>query len=489
MGLWAALSAVRFATPPGDNVEQLVWAQQLAWGYPKHPPLPTWILVAAAQRLPLTDGLTYALAAGCIGTALLIMWRVSGRLMGARAALVALLLSTCLVYYTFRAGFYNHNTVLLPFVAASYAAFVRVAESGSRRAWLALGVSLGAGALVKYQIALFALSYAAWFIVSGALRARHNRQGALICLLAAAGVAAPQLWWQWTAGLPALGYATTMVLADDPAWRRPIVALGFAGQQLARIAPALLAYAVAITWTRRRPAASSGDGDAGQARGRQVDAFVFAALFPWAVVLGMAGLLGSRLQNHWGTTLVLPLLPTLVLYCERRGMRARLKAVVGAVAGCHILSAVVALAQCTTPMVNRSPTAARDHLTFPSAAFANAANSYWRSVSDQPLRVVVGPQWEAGAVALRMDERPRVLSTEERITWTVRDWRTARDCGALFVWNAAVLAHDAIQEDFDIRPTDVRVVQVSRRDRPDKPLAGLKLAVMLPEAPQRCGKQ
>ncbi len=152
--IWAALPALLLSAPHGDNVEQLNWSHALQWGYFKHPPLPTWLLRAAIELFGPSATLTYALAMACVALALLLLWRCARLVLEPELALIALLVSSADYYLMGRGSFLNHNTVMLPFVAASAWAVLQIVQAGSWSLWLVLGLAQGLGLLTKYQMAL-----------------------------------------------------------------------------------------------------------------------------------------------------------------------------------------------------------------------------------------------------------------------------------------------------------------------------------------------
>ena len=483
---WTLLTTWSQATASADNIEQLVWAQRFAWGYPKHPPLPTWLLIAASAAFGRSVALTYALAAACVGAALAIMWLACARLAGRHAALTALLLSTCIYYFNGRSGYFNHNTVLLPFVAAAYLAFVEVVATRRMRAWCALGAAIGVGMLAKYQMALFAFTFLAWLGAAGELRSRRGATGAAACALVACAIVAPHMVWQWHHGWPAFGYAARNLDASlDPAGRL-LGAAGFIGQQVARMLPALVVFGLVRGWHGGRPSpgapaaralppapAALRDAPA-QRAGR---AFVFCAVVP---VLGIAALAlasGSRLQNHWGVTAVLALLPAAAVVLGARAV-VPVRRLLVAVVLCHGLTAAL--------FVVPRFVSARDHQTFPAAALAAQADAFWRSRSAAALQVVIGPQWEAGALALQLADRPAVLSVEERHLWTADEARLAARCGALVVWNADVPAHRAVARRLRLAAGATAELVAPRELAPAARPARLGVAVLAPTAAAGC---
>ncbi len=71
--IWA-LYAIVAKSSQGINAdlgEMVVWARNLAWGYPKHPPLAGWILAGWFAVFPAADWAYYLLAGLNLGAGLL----------------------------------------------------------------------------------------------------------------------------------------------------------------------------------------------------------------------------------------------------------------------------------------------------------------------------------------------------------------------------------------------------------------------------------
>src|SRR6185436_17237421 len=60
-----------------DMAEMVVWARELALGYPKHPPLPGWILWAWFAVFPLADWAYFLLSAATLAAGIFIVIKLS----------------------------------------------------------------------------------------------------------------------------------------------------------------------------------------------------------------------------------------------------------------------------------------------------------------------------------------------------------------------------------------------------------------------------
>jgi hypothetical protein len=434
MLVWSLLPAVLLSAPHGDNVEQLNWSHAVQWGYFKHPPLPTWLLCAAIEIFGRNAALTYALAMTCVGAALAMLWRCARLVLDVPAALVALLFSTANYYLMGRGSFLNHNTVMLPFVALSAWAVLRIVRGAGWQAWLLLGLAQAMGLLTKYQMCVVIAANGLALLAAGA-----HRQPRFVGHVALAGLATllplvPHAVWLADHQFSSFEYAGHSLLAGLGPVRRASAAAVFLAQQLGRLAPALLAgvLAMAIDAARRRalgrdpaPAPVAGFEDDGTA-GR---ALAVLALAPLAGIVLLCLGLGVAPQNHWGSSSTL-LVPLWVTWKMRRSLRCSLAAAAAATASVHLGAAVWnVLVWANHP---------GPHHSFAARPLAALAQAHWARHHADAIPVLLGPDWEAGSLSIYLPGQPPVVPAGD---WRQAPWvdpRLGRDCGILVIGRAGV---------------------------------------------------
>ena len=473
--LWSLLPLLLQTVPHADNVEQLNWAHSFEWGYIKHPPLPTWLLIGASRFVRPGAGLTYALAMGCVAATLLLLWRCGALLFDRRGALAVLLLSSANYYLMGRGSFLNHNTVMLPFVAASAWAVLRIVPGGRAarpagwQVWLLLGLAQGLGLLTKYQMAVVIAANFLALAAAGAWRQPRFRMHALVATAATALPLLPHLLWLQQHDYPSFSYAGQSLLAGLAPGQRLVRALAFLAQQIGRFAPAIVAAGLVALLARRGVAPRVAFGaHAGRAPGaapadapapgpaslppQLLRVVALLALVPVAAVLVLTLFLGVAPQNHWGASTTL-LLPLLAVAGWPRLRRAAPLAMLGAV-----LVVQVAAAIWVVVAAERDP---QFHHTFAARPLAAQALAYWAEHTAQPLAILVGPDWETGALSLEMPTLPDVIASGERrqAPW-IDDARLAQ-CGALVFWRPGPPAADQVGSDFAARLRDPRTLQAS----------------------------
>jgi hypothetical protein len=423
---WTALPALLQSAPHNDNVEQLNWSQSLEWGYFKHPPLSTWLTRAAIDVFGPSATLTYALAMTCVAAALLLLWRCALLLLEPRLALIALLASTVNYYLMGRGSFLNHNTVMLPFVALSALAVLRIVRGEGWRMWLLLGVAQALGALTKYQMGLIAIVNGAALLSAGVQRRPHFRA----CVGLAAAVTLlpliPHVFWLTTHQFMPVEYASHHLLANLDASQRVRACASFVIQQVVRLAPALMVVAVVplAAALGRRPAPAQPPPEPTVLDAAEQRALAILALGPFIGIVLLTLLGGISPQNHWGssTTLLIP------LYCVSR-LRSLAPRPVIAVAAATALCHVGAIAwNVMVWRVDPDP-----HHSFQAQAMAALAQKLWSQHESGAIRLVLGPDWEAGSIALYLPGHPPVLPNADFREAPWIDQSLILRCGALVV--------------------------------------------------------
>ena len=269
--VWALTPLLSHWSIPDDNLEQLAWVLRPDWGYYKHPPFPTWVLWAFERVFPHSVPLTYMLGSLQVAAMLVIAWRLTVELLDQRRAIVAVLMISCMTYYTNRLHFYNHNTALLVAHAAALYCVWRCVSTGRTLWWVLLGLCWGAGMLAKYQM-LIAIACNVGFL--GMLAQRESWRAERIEFLKGIALAGaiciamltPHVLWLVRNHFPTFAYASHSMAADLPLWQRPLSIAGFLANQVWRVTPIAALAALLLRFggpsALHPPAAAQGDRDA-----------------------------------------------------------------------------------------------------------------------------------------------------------------------------------------------------------------------------------
>src|SRR6202049_2590132 len=244
--VWTLLPTLLYANLPLDLIEALTYGREWQLGYDKLPPLPWW-LVEIAYRLCGTDAAYYGLAQLAVIVAFVAVWTTALPLVGARRALIAILILDGLHYFGFTAVKFNHDVIQLPLWGLAGYALHAGLRGGSRWHWVLLGLAVGLALWAKYFVAMLALPFLLFMLLDPDARKALRRPGPWIAAAVALIVMAPHLVWLVQNDFLPFAYADMRAAPArgliDHLWR-PLV---FAGGQLFFLAPALL-IAVPLLW-------------------------------------------------------------------------------------------------------------------------------------------------------------------------------------------------------------------------------------------------
>ncbi|QEA14166.1 glycosyltransferase family 39 protein [Comamonas flocculans] len=406
--VWLLALAGTAVTPPLDNVEQSIWLRSLQWGYYKHPPLPTWLAAAATAAgghgpLPL-----YLLGAACTLASLLIFWQLLRECRGPQFAHVALLAALCVTFYNGRLYYFNHNVVMMPAIAAMVWACWRLSVRPSLATWALLGLCAGLGMLAKYQTAVAGVCVLLWWLQLRGWRHPVHRVGLWLGAAVAALVFLPHALWLWQHDFAPLHYAqhSSLGVGLAPLARLKHTLLWLADWLFNR--PVLAWLVLAAAWWGARP--QPGDGAAAPTATAPEASRRFLLLWGMAPALMMALLglaLGTDLQLQWLTAFTLWTVAAVMVLLPSRALAwpARRAAGRAFAAAQVLLLAQLLLSSVYGPERWRSV----HWRNFPSDRLAQGVAQPARELLGGPIDIISGPYKEAGALALRMAEHPRVL--------------------------------------------------------------------------------
>jgi 4-amino-4-deoxy-L-arabinose transferase-like glycosyltransferase len=272
---------IRVAISPAlkaDEAQQILWTQDLQWGYGTQPPLYTWLQWGVNQVLGVGVLALSFLKHTLIALTYVLMWLTARELLGRRAAwwvAASLFLLPPFGWYSIRDQ--THTVLVTAMTCGAWWLLLRIVRRegrGCQREFAALGLVCGCGMLAKYN---FALMLAA--LIVALLSVREPRRAlfgrgwwwtALIGLI----MVAPHGWWllshwpaatgdtirnmaiaphhDWSAGLgnllmAALGTLGLWALVALAAfgsgwWRRPAPAPEIAGWPSAWLRPVFGRY-------------------------------------------------------------------------------------------------------------------------------------------------------------------------------------------------------------------------------------------------------
>jgi 4-amino-4-deoxy-L-arabinose transferase-like glycosyltransferase len=465
--VWTALPAVLYPNLPLDLIEALTYGREWQLGYDKLPPLPWW-LIEVVYRLIGFDVAYYALAQLAVIAAFAIVWKAALPLVGARGALVAILIVDGLHYFHYTAVKFNHDVIQLPFWALAGHAFHAALKRGRLADWLLLGGALGLALWAKYFVVVLAAPLALFLLIDRDARKALATPGPWLALAVALIVMAPHLVWLVQNDFLPFAYASARAAPSRGVLDHILHPAVFAISQLVFLAPALL-IAVPFAWPRPQAAAAFaagtafsgevGTGSPQKTRRAQDNAFdrrivTLLAFGPAAVVMALAVFSGRGIIAMWGYPLWLFLGLWIVLNAKGALDDLRLLRIVR-------LWAVVFAIFAAAFVVNYGVLPQYDHryraVLYPGDRLADELSRRFRAATGRPLAYVVGSMWDGGNVGHYAPERPRVLidGDPRRAPWI--DLGDLRSKGAVVVWtggdpNVMPIGLRAIAGDAQVQP-------------------------------------
>jgi 4-amino-4-deoxy-L-arabinose transferase-like glycosyltransferase len=403
---WVLVPALVNPGQWGDNFEQFIWAHSLEWGYYKHPPLPTWLMGLTIAAFGPSPWWAYVLAGLCTAGTAFFTYRIAAHLLSRHLAGVALLLWGLQQAFSARAQLYNHNTVMM--LAISGTAWCVLRGVGSRRTgwWLAAGVGAAAAMLSKYQAIVPLAGIVCALLLTGDLQRPDVRRGLIQAAATAVLLFSPHVAWMLRHDLTTLRYATQEGRVLD--WtNRGMSVASFLAQQFRLLFPSLAL--AGLLWML----------PSGRAQGvvlmpkptqhlwRIRRAWLIGLIaFPLVITLLTCPVFGVRLQNHWGFQ-CLQFASFWLAWRLRRVSRRPAAVLVGATLALQSASLLVIAAPFSQKPAYEQ--LHRDDSSYPARRLAMAAVESWKRMTPCPLKLVVGPPFEAGMISVYGDGEQKVL--------------------------------------------------------------------------------
>jgi 4-amino-4-deoxy-L-arabinose transferase-like glycosyltransferase len=399
-----------------DMVEIVAWSQELALGYPKHPPFAAWLARSWFTLLPQAEWTYYLLAMTVAGAGLWLAWRLAADYLDPEKRVAALALLMLVPFYNFHALKFNVNTVLVPLWAATTLCFLRSYERRSVL-WGALAGLAAAGAMLGKYWSIFLLAGLGLAALIDPRRRLYFRS-ATPWVTVAVGMAAiaPHLVWLYLNDVSPLAYSQAR-LSSTSFW-----ALAVSGAKYFGGAVAYVAFPIAIVWLTIRPgqaAIMESNRPPTPERRLVVVSFWLPLLLPVAAAFAFR----FEITSLW-TMSAWTLLPIVMLSSPlvRLGRQALLTLVAIAIVFPVLMTAVAPVVAVAVHRAGVVPSQAHSRL------LAERVTHEWRLAARQPLRLVGGSADLAYGVAFYAPDRPSAFPDFDRraAPW-VKLERIARD--------------------------------------------------------------
>ncbi len=466
---WFGAVAGVQANPLQDLVESLAWGHHLAWGYPKQPPLTSWLAEAFGRLSPGNVWPLYL--AGFLSAALCLwaVWQVACAFLSPRAALIAVVGLDGLIYLTGEASEFNNNITLCALWSLAVLCILRATQTERLRWWLALGVIAGLGLLCKYPVVFLLAALGGYLLCSRAGRRHLKSPGPYLSVLVAAAMFAPHVVWLTRHDFLPFHYAAARAQSTGPLGHvtQPLI---FLVSQLVRFLPVL---AVLVPLLGRRNRADEQPVAADRAL------LHWSVLGPLALLLGYSVVTGAQLRDRWGAPFVaLASVWILAVAASTTLSPTRLRragATWGVIAVGFLAIWVGRLM--VGPYLDRS----LPRTCYPGRQLADEVARRWHARRPEPIPIIAGEAWRASNVCAYAPHRPIIYSSGNMglITFDAHHafWTDDADLstrGGVIVWGAYQLGDTLparIRLRFpnaEVQPPIVLPYQTGARIRPDR---------------------
>jgi 4-amino-4-deoxy-L-arabinose transferase-like glycosyltransferase len=398
-----------------DMGEMVVWTRELALGYPKHPPLPAYILWAWFKVFPLADWAYILLAVVTVSAGIFLAIELCAEWLAREKLAMVPFLLAMIPFYNFLGLKFDQNSILIPLWALAMWAMLRALDT-RHLGWAALaGLAAAAAILSKYWSAFLIVALALTAVAHPKRRDYFRSAAPWVTAAVFLAAIAPHAIWLIKEDFPPITWVTTRRIAasfGDTLSSAAEFLGGTAGY-------AAVAIALVLLFVRPSPAALA-DGFAPR------DEWPVAGMLFWTPLLlpiVPALIKNISLLSLWNTP-ALNLLPVMLLGSPLL--------VVPRVAVLRIASVVTVL---TLLFVAASPIVAFVLLkrgVENNAAYARllteAAEREWRATTAKPLKLIAGPFVLVSTAAFYGQDRPSTFAHFSKyLSPWVDDERIRRD--------------------------------------------------------------
>lgn len=407
-GVWWCASALSQATLPLDMMEATAWGPGWQLVYHKHPPLPAWVTEAVIVLFGRTDWVLMALGPICVAITGWLVWYLARRLLDPIPALMAVGCCCSLYYTTLAAAEFNHNVALYPAWTGLIVFGHGALKHGRVGSWLAVAVCAAIGVYTKYAIALPVLTLVLIALCDPRARSVWRKPGPYVAGGVGVFLIAPHLWALWRGDFGPLRYAADRAHQATSWIDHLVFPLSFAGAQLLACSAVLMLVGLVRLSRPRAPVAAVQTPE-------PFDRRYIWLMTAGPLVLTMAGAaaIGQEARSMWGSPMWATLGLAALITVDRRRFTA--SGVRRWLIGFGVVSALFLVAFLISNLFGAHITNRTDRVNWPAEAVAAAVERTWHShAGEQPIDVLAGPMWTAGAVAFYGEGRPPVLLNGDR---------------------------------------------------------------------------
>ena len=208
--IWTFGPALVLGNLHSDTLEAAYWGRAWAWGYDKHPPLTTWLFDLALRTNLQPIFALMALSQLTVAASAYFVWRTARLYASRETAALAVTLYLVAPAASIYAVQINHNSIMVPFAAATLFYGLRYLE---RRRWtdaLALALAAALGVLAKYENTFLLATLLGLALIVPRFKPAFHAPASYVCVATFALLLVPHVLWlqanHWPSAARALGY-------------------------------------------------------------------------------------------------------------------------------------------------------------------------------------------------------------------------------------------------------------------------------------------
>jgi len=429
-------------------MEELVWGSSLEWGYYKHPPLPSWVMHGMITLFGHPIWLTFFTGQLSVVLALFFVWKLGCEFSFTQAtqtkqsgyALIAILLTSLIAYFTVRGVMNNHNTMQLWSIAGAIWMFYRATRYQRLADWAWLGIFCGFAMLTKYSALIQFFCFFVYLIWTGKLKQKSTWQGIAIASLLFLLLMAPHIFWLMQQGQGSsaghsanqdnpLIYVSNSIGKPLSRIAQLVTVREFVETNVGRIAPLLIALALLIFWNRNKSSTQPRQPTiASQLASSDRLFLLIIGISPLVFTLLFALIFNVPLTAHWAATFFLPF--GFFSWWFLADSANMLRRTIFLVIILQVISSV-GFGIARGPLSEATGRATR--ATYPGSEVSGQLLSIWKKYNSTPLTLIAGDTWIAGNIAMNAKHEIQVLIDGDynKSPWVKPDANTA--CGVLVV--------------------------------------------------------
>ena len=391
--IWTLVPTLTNNNLPLDTIEALAWGSNLDWGFDKHPPVSAFFPEFFYQIFGSRDWAYYLLSQIFVVIAFIVVFKFAKELFKDKTlSLVSVLLLESIYFYNFTTPEFNVNVCQLPFWALcvyySWKLFDKQQVTFKDCFWL--GVFAAIGFLSKYLfvyllIAIDLLFFYAIFIK----KYKKFDFKYLIYLEVFIILLVPHLIWLSNNDYITITYGLARTGLENSKFLDHIIyPLIFLGKQAVILIPFFIMSFFLIKRFKSKI----------YFKDKKLLFLIFVNLVPIGLMLLTSMLTGSKIRTMWMTPFYLFFGVFIVYIFQAQINQKKLNGFISAFLILFIFSPLAYAYISITETDKRTD--------YPGKEISTKIQNEWNKDHENPTKVVLGNEWNAGNLSYHLDSRP-----------------------------------------------------------------------------------